>query len=137
MIETKEKVIDGATYSVTQLPARRALKLKAKLFRMFGPLFITSDANNLQALCNSLDENKIESLVLEMLQQVRKNGQELTESTFDMEFAGDMAGVYKVLIFVIEVNYGNFFSMLNIGLPSFGEKQTEQAPSTKKTYTRT
>ncbi len=37
MIETKQKEIGGAVYSVTQLPARRALKLKAKLIKMFGP----------------------------------------------------------------------------------------------------
>ena len=36
MIETKEKQIGDATYSVTQLPARRALKLKNKLIKMFG-----------------------------------------------------------------------------------------------------
>ena len=37
MIQTKEKQIHGAVYSVTQLPARRALRLKAKLLRLFGP----------------------------------------------------------------------------------------------------
>lgn len=37
MIETKEKEIGGAVYTVTQLPARRALKLKAKLLKLFGP----------------------------------------------------------------------------------------------------
>lgn len=37
MIETKEKIIGSAVYTVTQLPARRALKLKAKLLKMFGP----------------------------------------------------------------------------------------------------
>src|SRR5271169_181187 len=36
MIETKEKQIGDANYSVTQLPARRALKLKNKLIKMFG-----------------------------------------------------------------------------------------------------
>lgn len=45
-IETKEKTIGNAVYSVTQLPARRALKLKAKLIKMFGPaltqIFLTS-----------------------------------------------------------------------------------------------
>lgn len=46
MIETKEKTIGNAVYTVTQLPARRALKLKAKLVKMFGPaltqIFLTS-----------------------------------------------------------------------------------------------
>lgn len=49
MIETKEKEINGNVYSVTQLPARRALKLKAKLLKMFGAaltqLFLTAFNN--------------------------------------------------------------------------------------------
>ena len=36
MIETKEKVLDGKTFMVTQLPARRALKLQGKLIKTFG-----------------------------------------------------------------------------------------------------
>lgn len=37
MIETREKHINGSVYSCTQLPARRALRMKAKLLRIFGP----------------------------------------------------------------------------------------------------
>jgi hypothetical protein len=53
VIQTKEKVIAGACYAVTQLPARRALKLKAKLIKLFGPsitqLFLTSQEPEEQA----------------------------------------------------------------------------------------
>src|SRR5271163_3077493 len=122
MIETKEKVIDGAVYSVTQLPARRALRLKAKLIKLFGVMIFGKESSNFQALCQSLDENQFESICMEMIQGVRKNGVELVPATFDLEFAGDMAGVYKMLLFVIEVNYANFFSLIGIGLPSFSEE---------------
>jgi hypothetical protein len=134
MIETREKIIDGATYTVTQLPARRAIRLKAKLIKTFGSFLLGSDGKNLQAICESLDENQFEALCMEMLQGVRKNGVELTPAKFDLEFAGDIAGVYKLLLFVVEVNYANFFSMFGIGLPSFSE---EQVPTnvTKKTFT--
>lgn len=134
MIETREKIIEGATYTVTQLPARRALKLKAKLIKTFGALFMGGDSVTFQQVCQSLDENQFEAICMEMIQGVRKNGVELTPATFDLEFAGDMAGVYKLLLFVIEVNYANFFSMVGIGLPSFSEDPT---PSnvTRKTFT--
>lgn len=135
MIETQEKEIDGAIYTVTQLTARRALRLKARLFKGLGPFFMNSDPSAFQAICQTIDENLFESLCLEMIQGVRKNGVELTPATFDLEFAGDMAGLYKLLLFVVEVNFSNFFTMLGIGLPSFPEDQTP-TPDTKKTYTR-
>jgi len=135
MIETIETIIDGATYSVTQLPARRAIRLKAKLIKLLGPLFIGGDSINIQNLCQNLDENQFEALCMEMIQGVRKNNVELSPATFDLEFAGDMASLYKLLLFIVEVNYANFFSMLGIGLPSFQEQQTPNN-ATKKTFLR-
>lgn len=134
MIETKEKIIDGSVYTVTQLPARRALKLKAKLLKNFGSLLFANDSSS-NAWYN-FDENQFESLCLEMIQGVRKDGVELTPATFDLEFAGNVAGIYKMLLFVIEVNYSNFFSMFDIGLPSFPDNPKLQV-DTKTTYMRT
>jgi hypothetical protein len=148
MIETKEKVIDGAVYTVTQLPARRALRLKSKLIKVFGPslagfVVAASDKdveqkkqdliNAVKSLSASIDENILESLMLEILQGVRKNGVELNGSTIDMEFAGDMAGIYHVCFFVLEVNFSNFFSMLGIGNP-LAEEPTTAQQDMKKIY---
>ena len=145
MIESKEKSINGDTYLVTQLPARRALKLQAKLIRMFGPVlaqcFLTENNKNndivkgLEILANHIDENAFESLIVELLQGVRKNGMELTPATIDMEFAGDMAGIYQVVWFVIEVNYANFFSMIGTG-NLFSPEMPVPTQDMKKTFTR-
>lgn len=135
MIETKEKIIDGATYTVTQLPARRALKLKTKLIKIFGPMFMGADTLSFQNVCQNMDENQFEAICMEMLQGVRKNNVELTPATFDLEFAGDMAGLYKLLIFILEVNFSNFFLMIGIGLPSFSEEKPKEEV-TKKTFLR-
>lgn len=135
MIETREKSIDGSNYLVTQLPARRALKMKARLIKLFGPLLMSLDSGSFQNLCQTIDENQFESLCMEMIQGVRKNGVELTPATFDLEFAGDMAGIYKVLLFIIEVNYSNFFTMIGIGIPSFSDDPTPIVQSTKRTFT--
>ena len=100
MIETQERIIDDATYSVTQLPARRALKLKAKLMKLFGPmvgqLYICTSGDQdaetskkyfiqpIYSLTAQLDSNNLEALIMELMQGVMKNGVELTTSTIDL-----------------------------------------------------
>lgn len=68
-IETIEKQIGEATFAVTQLPARRALKLKAKIIKHFGAalsqLFITI-----------LDDNKYQKQILIN----REGGKEISQS---------------------------------------------------------
>lgn len=123
MIETKEKVISGSNYAVTQLPARRALRLQAKLVKLLGPavstIFVaTGDLDNadqsipkaITALATQLDDKTFDQLVLDLLQgQVRKNGKEITEQVLDLEFAGKLNELFLVLAFVLEVNFGDFF----------------------------
>ncbi len=149
-IETREKEINGSRYTVTQLPARRAIRLKAKLIRILGPVIaqvfvtVTEKKNDLdqkdsivkavELLGANLNENDFENTIVEILQGVRKDGVELVPAIIDMEFAGDMASLYQVVWFVLEVNYANFFSMLGIG------NQLDEPnlinPVTKKTFHR-
>ena len=133
MIETREKLIDGATYLVTQLPARRAIKLQTKLIKLLGSLFISNDSTSFQSMLLNLNENDFEALCMEMIQGVRKNNVELTPATFDLEFAGDMAGLYKLLFFIVEVNFSNFLELVGIGLPSFNQIPIAET-GTKKTF---
>ena len=123
MIETKDKEINGSKYSVTQFPAMRALRIQARIIKLLGAplsfLFI-ADSNNsksadeqipkvLMMLADQLDEKNFDSLVLDLLQSVRKNGMELTKPIIDLEFAGKLNELYLVLQFVLEVNYADFF----------------------------
>lgn len=62
MIETKEKEIGGAVYTVTQLPARRALKLKAKLLKLFGPAL-----TQILLLSNDAEEKKPDEMTTDEL----------------------------------------------------------------------
>lgn len=123
MIETKEKVIGSSNYAVTQLPARRALRLQAKLVKLLGPavstIFVaTGDLDSadqsipkaITALASQLDDKTFDQLILDLLQgQVRKNGKEITEQVLDLEFAGNLNELFLVLSFVLEVNFGDFF----------------------------
>lgn len=144
MIQTQDKIINGSTYTVTQLPARRALKMKARLIKLFGPsmaqFFLSSDKKSddgfvkaIEKLSLTIDENSFEMVAVELLNGVRKDGVELNPQLIDMEFAGDFDSLYKVLWFVIEANYSNFFSLIGIGSQSLPENK--QSDATKKTYT--
>ncbi|CDZ81863.1 hypothetical protein BN1013_02399 [Candidatus Rubidus massiliensis] len=158
MIETREKQIHGAVYSVTQLPARRALRLKAKLLRLFGPalaqLFLPggSDASisglpfskseavkAVESLMAQLDDRTFENLVLELCQGVRKDGMELTDSVIDIEFAGDLGTLMQVLWFVIDCNFGSFFGESGIGslFEASPAMPQNRQPDTRKTSIRT
>jgi|SRR5690606_3922574 len=121
MIETEQKVIGGAVYTATQLPARQALRLKTKILKMFGQslskIFQTHDEKTIEDsilaalptfFCD-VDERQFESLVLELLRGVRKDGVELTESIIDLEFAGKIYELYEVIWFVIDLNYRTFW----------------------------
>jgi len=150
MIETKEKNIEGDVYSVTQFPARMALRMKAKLIRLFGPvmtqvgiLLLTKQDDEQQKkdlikavelLSCHINENEFEAIAVELLSFTRKNNAELKPALIDMEFAGNMAALYQVLWFVIEVNYSNFFQMIGIG----NQLPVQEIPSNvmKKTFTR-
>lgn len=123
MIETFEKKIGENSYMITQLPARRALKLQAKLFKMIGPAIgamISVDEKNsdslkemtpkaLQMLADNIDDKTFDSLVLEILQGVRKNGSEITDKTIDLQFAGSLNELFMLIKEVVEVNFGDFF----------------------------
>ena len=130
MIETLEQDINGSRYTVTQLPARRALRLQAKLMKMVGPaLFevldnapliddkgnpIQSDkvkgySHAVELLMKEIDDKTFDQLVLDLLVGVRKEGVELTPSTVDIEYSGNLNELYLVMQFVLEANFSDFF----------------------------
>lgn len=141
MIETKEKEIDGATYAVTQFPGRKALTLKVRLLSVVGPSLLSTigavkggtgevEIDSLggaaQKLVDNLSKEGAVNLVMELLSSTRRDGHEITPQLFDMEFAGKLDTVWKVVWWVLEVNYGSFFAGKGIGIGSildrFGEK---------------
>lgn len=119
MIETLEKEINGSTYSVTQLPARRALKLQAKLAKMLSPFLAemliaaesteTSLSKAVQLLVSEIDDKTFDQFVMDMLPGIRKNNIELTPSMVDLEYAGNLNELFLVLKFVLEANFSDFF----------------------------
>ena len=135
MLEPKEKVIDEFKVMVTSFPARYGFKLQAKLLRIFGPVIgelvsgmkgkkesasetdvnLSGLSTSIEKLFDSLDEDKAEKLVFELLQSTRINGQEVTATVFDEVFQERYDTLYKTIGFVLEVNYGSFFGKSGIG----------------------
>ena len=143
MIETKEKEVGGSTYSVTQMPAIRALKVQARLLRLIGPSFAAMIASGddssipmaITLLTDKLDEKTFENLVLELTQGVRKDGIELTRSKIDLDFAGNLNELFRVLQFILEVNFADFFQEGGIiaELKKTADQATQLSPDLKKT----
>lgn len=124
MIQDKEKEINGNSYSVVQFPARQALKIKTRLFKLLGPSLTTLvnsldkgldsnlDENVLSKavslLVNKLDSDEVISLILELLSETYLNKTRINVSKFDQHYAGNFNELYQALFFVLEVNYGDF-----------------------------
>jgi hypothetical protein len=134
MIQAKHKVIDGIEYTVTQFPARRGFKLKLTLAKKLlpgmsrlldsgTPLSQVMESNigsgsvvsAIQAAVDSLDEEEAVKLIMELLSSTRRGtkdgrgGLEISEEILDMEYAGNYLALYKVIAYVLEVNYSDFF----------------------------
>lgn len=139
MIQAKSKTIEGDKYTVTQMGARRALKIQAKLMKLAGPSLsimlaqagkTVDDAEKclpdvVLLLVNQLDEKTFDALVMELMQGIRKNDVEIVESTFDNEFGGELNKLFLVIQYVLEVNFGDFFSERGILKQLFATKEAE------------
>jgi len=150
MYESKEKEIDGYKVTVTQWPARKALTTKLRLFRILGPGLsellggfkgnatdvLNTDINMekfspaIEKLLSGLDETMFLSIVCIMMSNVRVNDMEMKdENAFNVQFAGKLEVFYKIVWFVLEVNYGSFFGESGIGkLKGIVEKMTPSQP---------
>jgi len=154
-IETKEKTIDNHVIMVTQFPGRRALFFKTRLIKLVGPsiaqmftgkgLDATTDfttiSRALDKLAENLNEDDYVKFILDLLQCTRFDGQEIKEGVFDIEFAGNLLLMYKVLWFTLEVNYGSFFGQGGIGkilsaIPRPGVKETKTPQKSSKPLTQ-
>jgi hypothetical protein len=126
MQKTQEKIINNNSYTVTQFPATKSLKMLHRVGKFISaPLSaLAKDVQTskgimdqnistetlgkaVQAFFESCDENTFEQTVKELLTSTTKNGKQLV---FDIDFCGNMGELMKLLAFILEVNYKDFFS---------------------------
>jgi hypothetical protein len=134
MKQPQTREIDGHTYVVTLFPGRRGFKLKTTLLKKLGPGLaamigsakgesvseadldgpaLAAGVETLFANLGSPDE--IMSLIEKIVSMTRRDGKEITGALIDLEFPGHFTELYKVVWFVLEVNFGDFFGGAAIG----------------------
>lgn len=133
--ETETKIIDGIEYSCTQYSAKKGAIFKLRVMKMFGPSVkkllpalptkaknkkenstAIDQVNILLAAMNALFEKADPEEIIDLIWQMLGTGNtcrdevKLSEATLDQYFSGnDLSTVYKVFIFVLKVNYADFF----------------------------
>lgn len=129
--KTESKQIGDHEYSVTQWPADKSMLMKFRLAKAFGASLATLMGNSPKATKDKKVTEQDEALALseglstlfqtnspEELVALMKNcvigtacdGKRITETSFNELFSGDeLLEVYKVFVFVLQVNYSNLF----------------------------
>lgn len=125
--KVKVKEIDGKQITVTPFFGLTSLTHKTRIIKLLGPgvngLFkidIKSLKNIKEAdigfigfaisqLCEKLNPDEFASFILDLLSSTRIDGVEIKKAVFDTEFMGNLTFMYKILWFVLEVNWGDFF----------------------------
>jgi hypothetical protein len=150
MIESKTIEIDGATYTVAQLPAFKALKLKWRIMQAIGPsaakliaaivgggglarLETDELAPAAKELFDRLSADDLLSFARELLgpATVMADGKLAhVLDVFDIHFAGKLASVYRLIWFALEVNYGDFLGDIKDRLASAITKASPTVEST-------
>jgi hypothetical protein len=129
--KTESKQIGDHEYSVTQWPADKSMLMKFRLAKAFGASLVTLMGNSPQGSKDKKVTEQDEALALseglstlfqtnspEELVALMKNcvigtacdGKRITDTSFNELFSGDeLLEVYKVFVFVLQVNYSNLF----------------------------
>lgn len=117
----ENRTIGGKEVYCRQWSAQKALLMKLKTAKIFGPSFaklagaFTSDnaEKEISSALITLFENQEPEAVLNFMQSVVASvtidGERITDKNYDELFREDLSLFYKVFAFVMEVNYSDFF----------------------------
>jgi hypothetical protein len=116
--KTESMYIGEREFSATQWNAEKSLLMKFKLLNIFGASLASmvtgsNDADSLSKGLESLFDNSSPEKILEIIKEtimgVAVDGKRMTATSFNEVFdTENLMDVYKVFIFVLKVNYGNF-----------------------------
>jgi hypothetical protein len=133
----RSRTICGHQVDVVPFPARRAIACKFKLAKLLGTPIIGALKGFLSSLSKSkvgvnfslldvdlssipdtllstIEPTALTDLIVELCSSTSLDGRELTETVIDSEFIGDLSLLYKVVFFVLEVNFKDFFDQATI-----------------------
>lgn len=147
MQATQSTTIGGREYQVTQLPAKRGLRLFNRLCRILAPsaaralgssgdvslgAILRADmgslAQALSLLFDKLTEQEQEQIFKELLETARFREEAGGKSMplweqFDVAFQGRLDEAYRVLGFSLSVNFGSFRTALSAAVSAAKENQ--------------
>ena len=116
--KTEWTYVGEREFSATQWNAEKSLLMKFKLLNIFGASLASmvtgsNDADSLSKGLESLFDNSSPEKILEIIKEaimgVAVDGKRMTATSFNEVFdTENLMDVYKVFIFVLKVNYGNF-----------------------------
>ncbi len=119
--------INGKQMFCRQWSATRAMEMKAKLLQIGGEdviAFVEGEPSLLALvrLEKSAKPAELVSIIKEFVCAVRVEGEEITPSSFDHKYAGELWEVIQVFAFACEVNFKDFFEQ---GLASQKDPQPQ------------
>lgn len=123
MAEPKRKFIANREYTVMPMRARNGLQLFVKWGSMLGPSMAkmadpklrksdtTSDAfaGVLSELFSNLDSGPLDTALDELMATIYESDKPLTRERYDVEFAGNLAGLCEVVMFGLQAQFGDFY----------------------------
>lgn len=131
-LETKETIIDGRRYAVTQLPAFQALDLLEQLTTLAGPALGALAKNGVSGqvdfeagavrLFAGLGGGKLKAITLALLSTTTVDIGDRSPKmldVFDLEYAGKLSVVFRVLAFAMGVQFADFFAAAKSVLGEF------------------
>jgi hypothetical protein len=153
-LRTETTSINGREFSVSQLPAKRALRLFNRLCRTFAPAaaralggagfsfaaILTADtrgiADGLQLLFDKLSDSEQESIIAELVSCARctdpRLGRVDVAEKLDELFGGDqLPEIFTLAAFALKLNFSSFLPALNAAISAASRDQaaTPASPS--------
>lgn len=140
MIHTREILVDGQSYSVTQFSASKGMKLLTRLVKILGEPMASFLSNPdaeaegafqmaLGSLSEKLDEDVVLNTVKELIDCLSTSEGPIQ---FDTHFAGRFGHLFKVIGEVLKFQYGDFLGVLVAkGSGAQAKKQAKTRTSTQ------
>jgi transcriptional regulator NrdR family protein len=133
MIEEKEIIIDGQTFRIQQLPARKGVKIFLTVSKILASCAGSLNKENIMKsnveslashIFDNLDDEKTSEMVCNMVSSSIVFPLNLN---FDLYFAGKYDSLFKIVFEILKFNYGNLFDFLKKKVPGdLSKEQTKQ-----------
>jgi len=121
--ESAKKMINGNEWEVLPWDGMHGLKMQAKLGRVIGPVLGSAGGSEsvmdadvqsvITALADRIDERETPELIRAMLHGTSVEGKDITiDRVFNEHFSANYGELYQGLMFIVQVNFGDLFSMV-------------------------